>query len=298
MTAYTQYDFIAPAPVRHEVSDEAAMVAEARLRRALQLNKGLKQPRHGVSRDDAETLLKWIVENDRLSYHENYPEKTLTLKDVGSYCGRSASLCYLPLEPILPEDRLNIFNAAGFFGTTAGTHEAVAVKLPVSEGGRVTDKVFLLDNSYGQFFWPEFNTPPRQHFAEGYFVTKTQQGRAFAGQLIRDGFIEMTPENAAIYIQGFEDFKKQSEPDIVRRDFVRRDPVGAFMDPRLSTFRLRPGKPVDWLPEEIRGRETLRDVALATPLTVYMKLHENRVPRDVHAKAFAHPHTGGPNLVP
>jgi|GEM_PF-6415811 len=280
------YDYVAPTPVRHDVSDEEVMVAEARLRRALLLNKDLKTPRHGISRSDAETFLKWVTENDRLAYHEQYPERPLVLTDIGSVCGRSASLCYWPLKSVLPDDRLNIFNIGGLFGKHAGIHEAVAVKLPISEDGNVSDKVFLLDNSYGQFFWPEFNTPPREQFAEGYFVTQTEEGREFAGQLLRNGFIEMTTKNASTYIKGFEDFKKQADPHITMQDYVMADPATTFMHPRISNFKLRPEKPVDWLPPEIMARDTLQDVALQTPLTAYLKIHENTIPREIHAKAF------------
>ena len=96
-----------------------------------------------------------------------------------------------------------------------GGHAFNSVSIPIKDkNGNVYETSFLIDATYRQFFIRDkYSVSGRfvkdKRFGNkvapfaGYWCINLPGGRAFAKEILRKGFVELTPENAKIYGDSF-----------------------------------------------------------------------------------------------
>ena len=171
-------------------------------------NNGFKE---GLSDEEIKILLDYSVENARKAF-DNLGINVKT-NSLNGLCELGQALTIMPLENLGLEVTKNTattcfnypFNHA--FGT---------VTFPYQDNDKVVNKTYLVDSTYRQFFstmrcnegryyTEEENTNLKVAPDPGYFVTD----EIFAKTLMKDGYIELTKDNAKKY---GEAFRKASIP--------------------------------------------------------------------------------------
>jgi len=160
----------------------------------------------GISLEEAELILKWIIQNTRTSLARN--EKDFSSASLTGCCGFAQSMTLLPLIEV---GSFVTINNVDKFPNAPYRHAFGTVQLPIKEEGKIYYKQYLLDASYRQFFTTAECNPGRYYLknynggpAAGYYVCQTEAGRKFASELLTKGYIELTEENAKIYGNGFD----------------------------------------------------------------------------------------------
>ena len=92
---------------------------------------------------------------------------------------------------------------------------------------RIDDKKYLVDCAYRQFFnFDKTNSIDTQSYNTinlGMFMLKDNKSRQFVTQLLNYGFIEATPENLKVYMDGFEMARRKSfeETGISAEEYIK-----------------------------------------------------------------------------
>lgn len=183
-------------PREHKVSELEAIRAQTRIE---------ERSKTGISENDINTILKYIVNNTRSSLKEELQTLSLDTEDMMGLCGFAQAIAAYQLKELGVD--INIGNIGGLDFSDA-RHAYVVANFPVNINGELQTKKYLLDTTYRQFFQTKYANY-EQYFmgndapSAGYFVCKTNKGQEFANKLIEDGYIELTEENAKIYGDGF-----------------------------------------------------------------------------------------------
>lgn len=193
--AYIEADMTAP-------DDARLREAIQNLRESLAANEQAGQLVAGISRQDAEALLQATVYNTR-------QDLDLSLREIGSsfaqsnlrfLCGLAASSASYPLEDLGLE--INLPNS-GDIGDISWRHSFTFVSIPVQQAdGSVAPQNYLIDPTFRQFCDASDLNNDISNMA-GYFLSRTGEGTKLAEQILRDGYFELTPENAKLYLDSF-----------------------------------------------------------------------------------------------
>ena len=165
-------------------------------------NNGFKE---GLTDEEIKTLLDYSVENARKSF-ENLGINVKT-NSLNGLCELGQALTIMPLENLGLEVTKN---SASLCFNYPFNHVFGTVTFPYQDNGRVIDKTYLIDSTYRQFFstmrcnegryyTEEENTNLKVAPDPGYFITDID----FAKTLMKDGYIELTKENAKKYGEAF-----------------------------------------------------------------------------------------------
>ena len=192
-------------PIRTIVSDEEL------IKLTEHINNGISD---GLTEEEVKALLDWTVENTR----NNIEIRIGTSIDnfgLSGYCGLAQGLSLLPLT----ECGMNVsVNNVRNFPYSKVSHAFGTIILPVKIGNVVTNKWYLIDTTYRQFFSSNhcqkscFNAENKEEFClytpdPGYFMcvanTKSKKTVEFAQELLHKGYIELTEENLRMYALGF-----------------------------------------------------------------------------------------------
>lgn len=160
----------------------------------------------GITLEEAKLILDWDIQNARKSLARC--EKDIKTASLSGTCGLAQGLTLLPLiEANLECTINNVIN----FPLAKYTHAFGTVKIPIKDENGITYMPFLIDASYRQFFTTTECNQGRYYIQNctsgptaGYYVCQTSEGIAFATKLLKNGYIELTPENIKIYGNGFE----------------------------------------------------------------------------------------------
>lgn len=153
-------------------------------------------PRDVYSLEEAETLLKWTVNNTRNNLRLCGDEEDLT----GS-CGLAQFSSLYPLEKL--GLKITINNASSF---GAGSHAFGTVIIPVEIDGNVVEKQYLIDCTYSQFYilyncvggmYTETRSPDA-----GYYIKDDTVKKEFVSEVITNGYCEFNMENMRKYAFG------------------------------------------------------------------------------------------------
>ena len=165
-------------------------------------NNGFKE---GLTDEEIKTLLDYSVENARKSF-DNLGINVKT-NSLNGLCELGQALTIMPLENLGIEVTKN--SATACFNYPFN-HVFGTVTFPYQDNGRVIDKTYLIDSTYRQFFstmrcnegryyTEEENTNLKVAPDPGYFITDID----FAKTIMKDGYIELTKDNAKKYGEAF-----------------------------------------------------------------------------------------------
>ena len=165
-------------------------------------NNGFKE---GLTDEEIKTLLDYSVENARKSF-DNLGINVKT-NSLNGLCELGQALTIMPLENLGLEVTKN---SASLCFNYPFNHVFGTVTFPYQDNDRVIDKTYLIDSTYRQFFstmrcnegryyTEEENTNLKVAPDPGYFITDID----FAKTLMKDGYIELTKENAKKYGEAF-----------------------------------------------------------------------------------------------
>lgn len=189
---------------------------------------------NGLSEEQAIELLKWTANNtrnnldksiDNGNVYENY--------DLCGLCGYSQFLSLYPLQQLGLHVTINNIHAFG-----GGKHAFGTVILPIRVNDRIVNKRYLIDCTYNQFFTLPFNVVTRYIKGapfNGYFNANNPEYEEFSRGLLRDGFVEATPENMEKYLKPFLASKKDyKEVEFIDSDFSKIDVIDVLENKQME----------------------------------------------------------------
>lgn len=164
----------------------------------------------GIKKCEAEELLKYVVLNTRIAISK-YCNIDIFNNSLRGLCGLAQSISAYSLINL--GLKITVNNTENLPDSVCG-HAYITVFIPIYENNRIEIKQYLVDVSYRQFFSTIFCNEGRLYDGDkrfkrkktidpGYYVCKSEEGLIFANSLLKDGFIELTLENARMYGYGF-----------------------------------------------------------------------------------------------
>ena len=160
----------------------------------------------GLSNDEALTLLRWVVNNARdnldiSNKSNNSNQRVYSNNDLSGACGLSQYLTLYPLQKLGLQVTINNVGDASIIRHAYGT-----VVIPINEDRQITEKRFLIDCTYRQFFLLKNNlisnyinnTPDI-----GFFVKESEEETRFAKELLSNGFTDGGKEALSLYLKPF-----------------------------------------------------------------------------------------------
>lgn len=219
-------------PYMKNYSDiELANIAniEQKLGRVIEENENAGKVVEGLDENEAISLINWIVERDREILEKEDDEK-IKSSSLQGFCGLSQGIVTIFLTNMRLKPRVSNINPT-ITGEGLGGHAFTSVAIPVkNKDGCVREKNYLIDVTYRQFFIrDEYNVSGRfvkdKRFGNkvapmaGYWCINLQNGEHFAHEILKNGFVELTPENAKIY---GDSFILEQQKDIEYRDKYKK----------------------------------------------------------------------------
>lgn len=163
-----------------------------------QILKEVSRPKEVYSIEEAETLIKWTVNNTRNNLFLSDNDDDLT-----GCCGMSQFSSLYPLEKL--GLKITINNASSFGGCS---HSFGTVTIPVDINGEVILKQYLIDCTYSQFYIL-YNCVEGMYRDKdgrvpdaGYYIKNDIKKKQFVSKLIADGYCEFNLENMRKYAFG------------------------------------------------------------------------------------------------
>lgn len=187
-------------PERKKMDSEKVIQAVEHLKEVLSSGQG------GISIEEAKTILDWDIEKTR-SLLQNVMGLSLETNSLNGFCELCQGTTILPLERIGLKVTKN--TAKESFGYP-WIHAFGSVTFPIAEQDEIKQKTYLIDSTYRQFFSTTRCNEGRYYAKEentglptapdpGYFVENIE----FAKELMKNGYIELTKENAELYGKPF-----------------------------------------------------------------------------------------------
>lgn len=186
---------------------------EEKLKKAINQNSHDNMISKGINKDEAESLLQWVVQNAREAFTKENKEP-LKDADLLGWCGFGQGITAITLQNMGLSP--NIANANPTLNDKAGRHAFLTVEIPIIQSnGDIKNIPYLVDTTYRQFFLREEVTTSCGEYIKdrrfgnkvaplaGYWVLQMPKGKKFAETILSKGFIELTEENAKIYGDSF-----------------------------------------------------------------------------------------------
>lgn len=162
-----------------------------------------------LTAEEIQTILESVVQVARNKLEKE--RGSLENNSLSGACGLGQGLTYFPLEKIGVGTTINNIS---HFPDTRYRHAFLTCFFKTIEDGQPVNKQYLIDTTYRQFFTYErcnesaFYTVDSYSKDEtapdaGYFLTQFEDGREFSKKLLKQGYIELTEENARLYGLGF-----------------------------------------------------------------------------------------------
>lgn len=162
----------------------------------------------GITKEEAEVILKSVVNTARNSLKKN---STDFLQDsLAGSCGYAQALTGFLLEDLgLEVASTNAHNLPD----SKVPHAFIICSFPIKDNSFCEEKRYLVDVTYRQFFVAIKATEASYYDGgyyknltgpvAGYYVMQSPGGEEFARSLLKNGYIELTEENARIYGSAF-----------------------------------------------------------------------------------------------
>lgn len=200
MQTPSTYYLPGPDPALEAPPFGEALEAQKALTHAFAVNSDNGAMVAGIAPEQAETLLKWIVYKARMGLKETpSPSKSteyFSPEHLSGMCGDGFSYVGRQTEAMgikTHYHQLRDLTEGKYFG-----HVFCVASLPVMEHGTVTAKPYLIDTTFRQYF---NSTPTKKHtHLWGKELVTTEEGKAIADALLRDGFMPLTAQSAERYV--------------------------------------------------------------------------------------------------
>jgi len=161
----------------------------------------------GLTEIQAEELLKWTANNTRNNLNISCQNKSgkFDVYDNNSLigaCGFSQFSTLYPLQKLGLTVTINNISTINNIRHAYGT-----VTIPINNNGTIVQKRYLIDCTYRQFFDIKSNVVSRYIGGNspraGFFVIQDDAEIEFAKELLKNGFVEASPENLEKYLKPF-----------------------------------------------------------------------------------------------
>lgn len=169
--------------------------------------ENLKNNEKGISLQETKIILDWCIYNNRLTLSKLGVNNTTNSYD--GYCELSQLLTIYPLEQLGLKVTKNTANDSFNYPYN---HSFGSVRFLINNGKYSYYQYFLIDSTYRQFFIKDRCSKIYYYLNEkklpdpGFFV----KDKHFAGELIKNGYIELNKETAKKYGQPFSESGKQN----------------------------------------------------------------------------------------
>lgn len=187
--------------------------------------ENISKPKKAYTQEEADSLLKWTVNNTRKNI-ELECRSTIDKLNTAGLCGFSQFSTLYPLQQL----GLKVtYNNVGQLGIDY-RHAFGTVTMPIiQEDKTIIDKTYLIDVTYSQFFTLDNNVKNCDEPMAGYFMIQDAETKDFAEQLLQDGYIECDENNLYKYVYGFglATNKEIKDIDII---FKEEDPTSYTKD--------------------------------------------------------------------
>lgn len=211
-------------PILFDVDEEKTTEAVEHLKEAL--NNG-----GGITEEEARLLLDWSIQKTRKILSEK-SEVGIDKDSLNGLCGYCQMLTLTPFQDIGVKTTVN---NAYKFGQHVHSHAFGTVTLPIEENGTVTDKDYLLDASYRQFFTTLRCNEGRYYDLNyksspdcGYYLINYLNGKDVANEILKNGYIELTDDALKKYATAFVATKLNIDT---------KDTLGQVLNTDLSTLK-------------------------------------------------------------
>lgn len=168
---------------------------------------------NGLSEKEAIELLEWVVQRDRQLLNIENNGKIQDESLLGC-CGFSQGVVYTLFEKMGLKANVSNINPT-ISGKGLGGHAFNTVSIPIKDkNGNCYLKTYLIDATFRQFFLRDEVSVSGRFIKDksygnkvaplaGYWCMKLEGGKEFADEILKTGFVELTPKNAKIYGDSF-----------------------------------------------------------------------------------------------
>lgn len=185
---------------------------EEKLRKVLKANEN--ELVDGIEENEARALLEWTVQNGRDGIMDGDDKKAILNDSLLGACGLGQGITAFTLKNMGLDP--NAVNATKVLSKNGFKHAFLGVTIPVKGKDGVENKPYLVDITFKQFFLRTQITNHNGEFVKdkkfgnkvapipGYWMLHLPNGEKVAQEILSEGFIELTEENAKIYGDSFE----------------------------------------------------------------------------------------------
>lgn len=166
----------------------------------------------GITKEEAEKLLGWVVQNAREAFVEDNDEQ-IENASLQGYCGFGQGITATTLQnmKLMPK----ILNVNTNLSSKAGRHAFVSIEMPViQDNGTIKKTPYLIDTTYRQFllmneeafcdtYINDKKLGDKIPSLPGYWALQNPKGKEFLETILSKGFVELTEENAKIFGDSF-----------------------------------------------------------------------------------------------
>lgn len=197
---------IESSPIIFPIELEQSREIAAKLKNILKINNETNELIDGITRVEAETLLKTVVGYTRNDFQKE--SKNINSDNLAGLCGIAQLLSLYPFYSLgLP---VTINNVRNFPEVGINYHAYGTVSFPIKDKDKVEMVTYLVDTTYRQFFnivncnYGAYYNKEKQNSPDvGYFVIQSADGKEFATELLKKGFIILNHQNAYLYGHSF-----------------------------------------------------------------------------------------------
>ena len=190
---------------------------EQKLKNVLAKNAEAGKVVEGITKSEATELINWVVQRDRAILNQGsirYGE-TIKTDSLHGLCGLSQGIVTTLFNNMGLQARVSNVNPTITGEGLGGIHSFSTISIPIKDENDSASEVnWLIDATYKQFFLrDEFSVSGRfvkdRRFGDkvapcaGYWCINLPGGEEFAHELLKNGFVQLTSENAKIYGDSF-----------------------------------------------------------------------------------------------
>ena len=163
----------------------------------------------GITEEEAQLLLTWSVQKTRTVLFDTNKDFGGNNKSLIGMCGYSRMLSLVAFN----KSGLKVtINNTSYFAESVSRHGFGTITLPIEKDGIVEEKQYLLDVTYRQFFSTikcivsKYYSPDNRVSScpdVGYYMVNYLDGKEIAKEILKKGYIELTPEVLKKYACSF-----------------------------------------------------------------------------------------------
>ena len=216
-----------PDPTMNDLTVNSSYAAEQNLQRAQTANIQTGRTLEGVTPEEADTLLQSMVQRARNIHFSENNDKIFFPSSIRGACGLGQGLIGHQAELLgLPTYYHQIANLSE---DSMSRHAFTVIDIPVKEDDVTTKKTFLVDTTFRQFFVSDYDGYAGGSIGRswGNRLTETETGKQVADSILRDGYMEVTPETARLYVES-QIFDRVAEGEHIPKAWEVNDPLSAL----------------------------------------------------------------------